>query len=208
MTMRRDGSDSPRGRSRHAAARTAVPRSEARGVAPRMGDRPSSHPIGSRLLVTASLASGLFACAPNTLANAYPDEPVAYVAPVCEGSAPATVFIDAGTVTNTTLDLSADGGTAIGASSGGDGNIASTGGSAGNSGTITSMPALAASPTPRRTAARSQSVTSIRVAMPATPSGSATRWPDLVRSAASHLDTRPPPTRRFPTSPVQHRRPV
>ncbi|MBW3633056.1 MAG: hypothetical protein KY456_08500 [Chloroflexi bacterium] len=97
-------------------------------VIPRIGDRPRSHLAGSRLVVTAVLTGGLLVWAPNTLANAYPDDPVAYVAPVCEGSAPATVFIDAGTVTNTTtLDLSADGGTAIGDSSGGDDNLATTG---------------------------------------------------------------------------------
>jgi hypothetical protein len=97
-------------------------------VIPRMGDRPRSHFVGSRLGVTAVLTGGLLVWAPDTLANAYPDEPVAYVAPVCEAGAPATVFIDAGTVTNTTtLDLSADGGTAIGDSSGGDDNLATTG---------------------------------------------------------------------------------
>ena len=95
---------------------------------PRTGDRPRSCFIVSRWAVTAVLTGGLLVWAPNTLANADPDEPVAYVAPVCEGSAPATVFIDAGTVTNTTtLDLSADGGTAIGDSSGGDDNLATTG---------------------------------------------------------------------------------
>ena len=65
----------------------------------------------------------MLAWAPEALANAYPDEPIENVAPDCESGAPATVYIDAGTVTNTTtLDLSADGGTAIGDSSGGDDN--------------------------------------------------------------------------------------
>ena len=81
-----------------------------------------------RLAVTALLAGGLLVWAPNALAEAYPDEPVEYAVPICEGSAPATVSIDAGTVTNTTtLDLSADGGTSIGDSSGGDDNLATTG---------------------------------------------------------------------------------
>lgn len=59
-------------------------------------------------------------------ANSSLEESTAYVPPVCEiGGAPATVFIDGGTVSNTTvLDLSADGGTAIGDSSGGDDNLA------------------------------------------------------------------------------------
>jgi LPXTG-motif cell wall-anchored protein len=83
-------------------------------------------------VVTALLAGGLLAWAPDTLANAYPDEQIGYVVPDCESGAPATVSIDAGTVTNTTtLDLSADGGTAIGDSSGGDDNLATTGGDEG-----------------------------------------------------------------------------
>jgi hypothetical protein len=73
------------------------------------------------------LTCGVLASTSDTLANAYPDAPAA-AAPVCSSGAPATVFIDAGTVTNTTtLDLSADGGTAIGDSSGGDDNLATTG---------------------------------------------------------------------------------
>ena len=81
-----------------------------------------------RLVATALLTGGLLAWAPETLANAYPDQPIEHVVPDCEGGAPATVHIDAGTVTNTTtLDLSADGGTAIGDSSGGDDNLATTG---------------------------------------------------------------------------------
>jgi hypothetical protein len=88
--------------------------------------------IGRRLAVTALLAGGLLAWTPEALANAYPDQPVDSVVPDCESGAPATVSIDAGTVTNTTtLDLSADGGTAIGESSGGDDNAAVTGGDEG-----------------------------------------------------------------------------
>jgi hypothetical protein len=89
--------------------------------------------IGSRLAVIALLSGGLLAWAPEALANAYPDEPIENVAPDCESGAPATVYIDAGTVTNTTtLDLSADGGTAISDSSGGDDNAAITGESDGD----------------------------------------------------------------------------
>ena len=63
-----------------------------------------------RLAATALLAGGLLVWAPETLANAYPDQPIQHVVPDCESGAPATVYIDAGTVTNTTtLDLSADG---------------------------------------------------------------------------------------------------
>lgn len=84
---------------------------------------------GPRLAVTALLTGALLGWAPQTLANAYPDEPTAPQPPVCEDVAPATVIINGGTVTNTTtLDLSADGGTGIGDSSGGDDNLATTGG--------------------------------------------------------------------------------
>src|SRR5688500_18793655 len=84
--------------------------------------------VGPRLAVIALLVGGLLTWAPEVLANAYPDEPIENVIPDCESGAPATVSIDAGTVTNTTtLDLSADGGTAIGDSSGGDDNLATTG---------------------------------------------------------------------------------
>jgi hypothetical protein len=80
-----------------------------------------------RLVALALLTYGVLVSTPDTLANAYPDTSTA-AAPVCSGGAPATVFIDAGTVTNTTtLDLSADGGTAIGDASGGDDNLATTG---------------------------------------------------------------------------------
>ena len=83
----------------------------------------------ARLAAAALLASGLLARAPEALANAYPDQPIEHVVLDCESGAPATVYIDAGTVTNTTtLDLSTDGGTAIGDSSGGDDNVATTGG--------------------------------------------------------------------------------
>jgi hypothetical protein len=85
--------------------------------------------LTSRLAVTALLAGSVLAWTPDALANAYPDQPIGSVVPDCESGAPATVSIDAGTVTNiTTLDLSADGGTAIGDSSGGDDNVAVTGG--------------------------------------------------------------------------------
>jgi hypothetical protein len=85
---------------------------------------------GPQLIVTALLVGGLLGWAPGALAEAYPDEPAESVVPVCEpGDAPATVSIYGGDVTNTTiLDLSADGGTAIGDSSGGDDNLATTGG--------------------------------------------------------------------------------
>src|SRR5687768_8741532 len=93
------------------------------------GNRPrrSSTP---RLAVTALIAAGLLPWAPGAGAEAYPDAPTEYIAPVCaDDAAPATVSIYGGDVTNTTtLDLSADGGTAIGDSSGGDDNLATTGG--------------------------------------------------------------------------------
>ena len=102
---------------------------------PRQGRRPRRQFIVPGIVLTVLLAGGLRVWTPTALANAYPDEPVEYVAPACEGSAPATVYIDAGTVSNTTtLDLSADGGTAIGDSSGGDDNLATTGDAAGNDG--------------------------------------------------------------------------
>jgi hypothetical protein len=83
-----------------------------------------------RLAVTALIAAGLLSWAPGVRADAYPDAPTEYIAPVCEDdAAPATVTIYGGDVTNTTtLDLSADGGTAIGDASGGDDNLATTGG--------------------------------------------------------------------------------
>jgi hypothetical protein len=80
-----------------------------------------------RMAVVVLVATGLLAWAPQVRANAYPT-PTPSSAPVCHDGAPATVSIDAGTVTNTTtLDLSADGGTSIGDSSGGDDNLATTG---------------------------------------------------------------------------------
>lgn len=83
---------------------------------------------GSRLAMTLLLAGGLLAWAPDAMANAYPDAPREIKERECAGGAPATVYIDAGTVTNTTtLGLSADGGTGIGDSSGGDDNLATTG---------------------------------------------------------------------------------
>src|SRR5262245_57662903 len=70
-------------------------------------------PIAAVLLATA-----------DTLATAYPDSEVA---PVCTDGAPATVVIYGGDVSNTTtLDLSANGGTAIGDASGGNENLATT----------------------------------------------------------------------------------
>src|SRR5215212_1744355 len=90
--------------------------------------RSSRLSVAQQLVVTALLVGGVLAWAPETLANATPDQPSGYVVPDCESGAPATVYIDAGTVSNsTTLDLSADGGTAIGDSSGGDDNAAITG---------------------------------------------------------------------------------
>src|SRR5262245_39237056 len=79
------------------------------------------------ITITALLATALLAWAPTVHATAYPtSQPTS--APVCSSGAPATVSIDAGTITNTTtLDLSADGGTAVGDSSGGDDNLATTG---------------------------------------------------------------------------------
>src|SRR5215211_591542 len=94
-----------------------------------VGRRSPSLSVGPRLAVTALLVGGALAWAPEVLANATPDQPSGYVVPDCESGAPATVYIDAGTVSNTTtLDLSADGGAAIGDSSGGDDNLATTGG--------------------------------------------------------------------------------
>ena len=92
--------------------------------------RSRRHAALPRLALTALIAGGLLAWAPSVLANAYSDAPAEYVAPICvDDAAPATVAIYGGDVTNTpTLDLSADGGTAIGDSSGGDENLAATGG--------------------------------------------------------------------------------
>src|SRR5687767_14732567 len=99
---------------------------------PLMQRRSRGLSAGRRLAATALVLGGLLAWAPEALANANPDEQIGYVVPDCESGAPATVYIDAGTVTNTTtLDLSADGGTAIGDSSGGDDNLATTGGDEG-----------------------------------------------------------------------------
>jgi len=79
------------------------------------------------MAVAVLLITALLAWAPQVRANAYPTSTPSS-APACHGGAPATVSIDAGTVTNTTtLDLSADGGTSIGDSSGGDDNLATTG---------------------------------------------------------------------------------
>src|SRR5688500_5689180 len=84
--------------------------------------------VGPRLAVFALLAGGLLSWAPEALANAYPDQPIENVLSDREGCATATVYTNAGTVTNTTpLDLRDDGGTAIGDSSGGDDNAAITG---------------------------------------------------------------------------------
>ena len=57
---------------------------------------------GPQLIVTALLVGGLLGWAPDALANAYPDEPIEYVVPVCEPGALATVSIYGGDVTNTT----------------------------------------------------------------------------------------------------------
>src|SRR5215218_2103824 len=93
-----------------------------------VGRRSSRLSVGQRLVVTTLLVGGALAWAPEVLANATPDRPSGHVVPDCESGAPATVYIDAGTVSNsTTLDLRADGGTAIGDSSGGDDNAAITG---------------------------------------------------------------------------------
>jgi hypothetical protein len=95
---------------------------------PLMSHRLHALCLGARMAVASLSVGGLLAWAPEALADAYPDQPIEYSVPDCESGAPATVFIDAGTVTNTTtLDLSADGGTAIGDSSGGDDNVAVTG---------------------------------------------------------------------------------
>lgn len=83
--------------------------------------------FGQRIAVTVLLTTALLAWAPQVMASAYPTSTPSS-APVCHDGAPATVSIDAGTVTNTTtLDLSADGGTSIGDSSGGDDNLATAG---------------------------------------------------------------------------------
>ena len=89
---------------------------------------PSKHrSFFRRLVLVSALTGGLLVSAPDVRAEAYPDAPTDYAAPVCD-VAPATVIIDGGDVTNTTtLDLSADGGTAIGDASGGDDNLATTG---------------------------------------------------------------------------------
>lgn len=86
------------------------------------------HATAPRLMTTVALAGTLLAWTPDVLANATPDTPPESPPPVCDTLAPATVVIDAGDITNTTIvDLSADGGTAIGDSSGGDENLATTG---------------------------------------------------------------------------------
>jgi hypothetical protein len=94
-------------------------------TSPRWGAR---IPIpGFRLAITALVAGALLTSTLDVFANAYPDADLP-PAPLCENVAPATVVIDGGTVTNTTtLDLSADGGTGIGDSSGGDDNLATSG---------------------------------------------------------------------------------
>ena len=80
--------------------------------------------VFTSLALTACLIGSMLAWAPDAAATAYPDVPIT---PVCTEGAPATVFIDGGDVTNTTtLDLSADGGTAVGDASGGDENLATT----------------------------------------------------------------------------------
>ena len=93
-------------------------------------DRSRRSAAFSRLAIPALVVTALLTWTPGALAEAYPDAPIEYVAPVClDDAAPATVSIYGGDVTNTTtLDLSADGGTAIGDSSGGDDNLATTGG--------------------------------------------------------------------------------
>ena len=80
----------------------------------------------SRVLV--ALSATLLLTGPiDAAANANPDT-APPPRPVCNDYVPATVIIDAGEVTNSTVvDLSADGGTAIGDSSGGDENLAVTG---------------------------------------------------------------------------------
>jgi hypothetical protein len=80
-----------------------------------------------RLILAGCLTGGLLVSAAGVRAEAYPDAPVDDAVPVCD-VAPATVIIDGGDVSNTTtLDLSADGGTAVGDASGGDDNLATTG---------------------------------------------------------------------------------
>lgn len=83
----------------------------------------------SYLAAAALLTGAVHLSTLDALASATPDTPAPTpTPPLCE-SAPGGVYIDAGTVTNTTtLDLSADGGTGIGDSSGGDDNLATTGG--------------------------------------------------------------------------------
>jgi LPXTG-motif cell wall-anchored protein len=67
--------------------------------------------------------TSLLACPIDVVANANPG--TTSPPPVCDDYVPATVVIDAGEITNSTVvDLSADGGTAIGDSSGGDENLA------------------------------------------------------------------------------------
>lgn len=75
----------------------------------------------SGLLATVS-AVVFFSSPGAATATAYPETPPA---PLCSDYVPAAVIIDGGEVTNSTVvDLSADGGTAIGDSSGGDENLA------------------------------------------------------------------------------------
>jgi hypothetical protein len=77
-------------------------------------------------LVIAAALVGIVASSPDVTANADPGAPAAYELLECgSNDAPATVSIDAGTVTNSTiLDLSAHGGTAVSDSSGGHENAA------------------------------------------------------------------------------------
>jgi len=90
------------------------------------GDQKHSR-VWQRSAVAVLVTTALLALAPQVMANAYPTSTPSS-APVCHDGAPATVSIDAGTVTNTTtLDLSADGGTSVGDSSGGDDNLATIG---------------------------------------------------------------------------------
>lgn len=104
---------------------------------------PAPWPCRNRWLhstpVLAALSATLLLIVPlEAAANANPEtSPPSPL--VCDDSVPATVIIDAGEVTNSTVvELSADGGTAIADASGGDRNVAVNGGSAGNGGVMTS----------------------------------------------------------------------
>jgi hypothetical protein len=98
-----------------------------------IGKRPHRRGPWRATMTVLLITAALLPWSPPAFANAYPDAPVAYVPPACaDGRTPATVYIDAGTITNsTTLDLSADGGTGIADSLGGDENLATTGGDGG-----------------------------------------------------------------------------